>query len=138
MASAEALAKSPLFAGFDRAALERLARRFDEVEVPANQVLIEPRMPGTGLFVICDGSVVVEAPGLRRELGPGEVVGEISLVEDDGTRRARVIAKTPVRCLTLNRTEFEQLLAEEPALETAVRELARRRLAEVEQRPSAS
>jgi CRP-like cAMP-binding protein len=65
------------------------------------------------------------------QLGPGEVVGEISLLEDDGTRRARVRAKTPVRCLALARADFEQLLEEMPELETAVRELARERLREL-------
>jgi CRP-like cAMP-binding protein len=132
MGVAESLRTSPLFAGFDDETLKRIAQRFNEVELPANHVLIEPRTAGAGLFVICDGTVVVEARRLERELGPGEVVGEISLVEDDGTRRARVIAKTPVRCLALSRSDFEQLLVEVPELEAAVRELARQRLAELE------
>ncbi len=132
MASPESLRGSELFAGFDDETLERLAEPFHEVEFPANQVLIEPRTPGSGLFLICDGTVVVEAHDVHRELGPGEVVGEISLVEDDGTRRARVVSKTPVRCLALSRGDFEQLLASEPELETAVRKLARQRLGELD------
>ena len=133
MAAADLLRKSPLFAGFDDETLERLAAPFSEVEFPSNQVLIEPRMPGAGLFVICDGTVVVEAHGLQRELGAGDVIGEISLVEEDGLRRARVVAKTPVRCLALDRAEFEQMLAAEPRLAEAMRELARARLAELEE-----
>jgi CRP-like cAMP-binding protein len=132
MASAELLRKSPLFAGFDDETLERLAGSFSEVEIPPNQVLIEPRTPGAGLFVICDGTVEVEAHGLQRELGPGEVVGEISLVEEDGLRRARVVAKTKLTCLAVDRTEFERILSEEPKLSEAMRELARVRLAELE------
>lgn len=132
MASADLLRKSPLFAGFDDETLERLAAPFSEVEFPANQVLIEPRMPGAGLFVICDGTVAVEAQGLQRELGPGDVIGEISLVEEDGLRRARVVAKTPVTCLALDRAEFEGMLEVEPQLADAMRELARVRLAELE------
>jgi CRP-like cAMP-binding protein len=130
MASAESLRKSQLFAPFDDETLERLARPFHEVELPANQVLIEPRTAGAGLFVICDGTVEVEAHELRRELGPGEVVGEISLVAD-GTRRARVVTKTAVRCLALSRDDFEHLAAEEPRFGEAVRELAERRLKEL-------
>jgi CRP/FNR family transcriptional regulator, cyclic AMP receptor protein len=132
MAVPDLLRRSPLFAGFDDETLERLAAPFSEVEFPANQVLIEPRMPGAGLFVICDGTVVVEAYDVQRELGPGEVVGEISLVEEDGLRRARVVAKTPVRCLALGRTEFEQMLEGEPKLAESMRELARERLTELE------
>src|SRR6266480_1292628 len=126
------LRRSPLFAGFDDEKLERLAAPFTEVEFPADQVLIESRAPGAGMFVICDGTVAVEAHGFQRELGPGEVVGEISLVEDDGLRRARVVAKSPVRCLALGRPEFEQMLEAEPELAEAMRELARDRLAELE------
>jgi CRP-like cAMP-binding protein len=132
MAAVDALRSAPLFSGFGDDALERIATRFSEVEVPANQVLIEPRTAGSGLFVICDGTVEVEAHEVRRELGPGEVVGEISLVEDDHTRRARVVAKTPVRCLALSRTDFDQLVAEDPELHAAVRDLAQRRLAELQ------
>jgi len=132
MAAPDLLRRSPLFASFDDETLERLAAPFSEVEFPANQVLIEPRMPGAGLFVICDGTVVVEAHEVQRELGPGEVVGEISLVEEDGLRRARVVAKTPVRCLALDRTEFEQMLEGEPELAASMRELARERLSELE------
>jgi CRP-like cAMP-binding protein len=73
----------------------------------------------------------VEAGGLRRELGPGEVVGEISLVDEDGSRRARVVAKTPVHCLALSRADFERMLAEQPELDAAVRELAEKRLQEL-------
>jgi CRP-like cAMP-binding protein len=130
MSAVDLLRKSPVFARFDDATLERMADRFAEVDVPANQVLIEPRTPGAGLFLICDGTVVVETPDLQRELGAGEVVGELSLLEDDGTRRARVTATTPLHCLALARPDFEQLLREVPELEDAVRELARTRLGE--------
>lgn len=132
MSAVALLRKSPLFARFDDETLERIAQRFTEVEVPPNQVLIEPRTAGAGLYVICEGTVVVEAHGMERELGDGEIVGEISLVEDDGTRRARVTAKTPVRCLALGRADFEQLAKEVPELERAVRELAQKRLAQLE------
>jgi CRP-like cAMP-binding protein len=132
MGGPDLLRRSPLFAGFDNEKLERLAAAFTEVEFPTDQVLIESRTPGAGMFVICDGTVAVEVHGFQRELGPGEVVGEISLVEDDGLRRARVVATSPVRCLALGRPEFEQMLEAEPELAEAMRELARDRLAELE------
>jgi CRP-like cAMP-binding protein len=131
MASAEALRTSRLFARFDDATLERIAPAFKEVDFPANQTLIEPRTAGAGLFVICEGTVVVEARGTERRLGPGEVVGEISVLEEQGTRRARVIAETGIRCLALARPELERIVAEEPELGAALRELADRRLAEL-------
>jgi CRP-like cAMP-binding protein len=60
------------------------------------------------------------------------VVGEISLLEEDGLRRARVFAKTPVTCLALGRADFERLLSEEPRLGDAMRKLASEQLAELE------
>jgi len=132
MGISELLRRSPLFADFDDETLERLAAPFSQVEFPSEQVLIETRVPGAGLYVICDGTVVVEAGGLERELGPGEVIGEISLVEDDGLRRARVVAKGPVSCLALSRPEFEQMLRDEPELAEAMRDLARKRLDELD------
>jgi CRP-like cAMP-binding protein len=131
MASPDSLRSSKLFAQFDDETLARLAEPFREIDVPANQVLIEARTAGAGLFVICHGTVEVEAHSLRRELGPGEVVGEISVVDDDHTRRARVVTKTAVRCLALSRTEFDRLAAELPQFGAAVRELAERRLADI-------
>src|SRR2546423_13754549 len=113
------LRRSPLFAGFDDEKLERLAAPFTEVEFPADQVLIESRAPGAGMFVICDGTVAVEAHGFQRELGPGEVVGEISLVEDDGLRRGRGGARSARRCLAPRRARFEPRLGKEPALAPA-------------------
>src|SRR5258705_12818553 len=104
------LRRSPLFAGFDDEKLERLAAPFTEVEFPADQVLIESRAPGAGMFGICDGTVAVEAHGFQRELGPGEVVGEISLVEDDGLRRARALPKSPRRSPALRPAGSEQRL----------------------------
>ena len=81
--------------------------------------------------VICDGTVEVEAHEIRRTLGAGEVVGEISLVEE-GTRRARVVTTSPVRALALGRADFDQLVEDEPRFGEAVRELARRRLEDLE------
>ena len=132
MAAADLLRRSPLFAGFDDETLERLAGPFSEAEFPPDQVLIEPRTPGAGLFVICEGMVAVEAHGRQRELGPGDVVGEISLLEEDGLRRARVVAKTPVTCLALGRADFERMLSVEPRFAAAMRLLAREHLAKLE------
>ncbi len=132
MAVPELLRRSPLFAGFDDETLERLAEPFSQVEFPADQVLIEARTPGAGLFVICDGTVAVEVQGLQRDLGPGDVIGEISLLEDDGLRRARVVAKTPVTCLALSRDDFDRMLSDEPLLAEGMRQLAQERLAELE------
>jgi CRP-like cAMP-binding protein len=93
-----------------------------ESELSAGQVLIETGQQGTGLFVILEGTVLVEAPEGTRELGPGSVVGERALLTAEGTRTARVRATTPVRVLAVDRVEFERLCADDSTLAYRVAE----------------
>jgi CRP-like cAMP-binding protein len=121
----------PLFAGLSRRSLERLARVASEVDIPKGRLLIEPGGKGSGMFLIQEGTVVVQLPGRRRrELGPGEVVGELALLRPDGARSARVQAKTPVRCFAIDRQSFRKLLTEEPKLALAILEVVVERLSE--------
>ena len=90
----------------------------------AGQALIERGRAGSGLFVLEQGQAVVEAPEGTRELGPGDVFGERSLLGEDGERTARVRAQTDVRCLAIARTELERLIAERPGLGERLRQLS--------------
>jgi CRP-like cAMP-binding protein len=113
-----------LFADLDDAQLERLAAATSEFEAPAGQALIERGIPGSGIFVLEHGQAVVEAPEGHREIGPGDVFGERSLLGDDIQRTARVRAQTDVRCLAIARPEIERLLAEDPQLADKFRGLS--------------
>jgi CRP-like cAMP-binding protein len=131
----DALRRAPLFAELPAPSLERIAHDMCEVEVPAGQLLIEAGMKGNGMFVIEEGSVVVQPRGVEPiELGPGEVVGELALLIKDASRTARVQAKTDVRCLSLDRQAFRQMIEAEPQLAIGLLENAVERLAEL--RPS--
>ena len=126
-----ALRRSSIFSELDDSFLTRLAGTMTDVELPAGHVLIEPRMPGAGLYVIEDGAVTVTPrSGEPVDLGAGDVVGEIALLARDGVRTARVQAKTPVRCLALDRASFQRALEEEPQLALALLQVAVERLAE--------
>ena len=114
----------PLFADLDDAQLERLAAATSEFDAPAGQALIERGKPGAGIFVLVEGQAIVEAPEGRREIGPGDVFGERSLLGDDIERTARVRAQTDVRCLAIARPEIERLLAEDPRLADKLRGLS--------------
>jgi CRP-like cAMP-binding protein len=81
----------------------------------AGQVLVERGKPGTGLYVVVDGHLVVEAPEGSRELGPGSVVGEKALISADGMRTARVLAVTDGVVLAVERAEVDRISAEDPA-----------------------
>lgn len=85
------------------------------VEFAAGKVLIEHDKPGTGLFVVVKGHVVVEAPEGSRELGPGSVVGERALLSADGRRTARVRALSDGVVVAVERAEVDRLCADDPA-----------------------
>jgi CRP-like cAMP-binding protein len=113
----------PLFADLDDAQLDRLAAGTTEFDAPAGQALIERGRPGSGMFVLEEGEAIVEASEGTRQLGPGDVFGERSLLGDDVERTARVRAQTDVRCLAIGRPEIEQLLAEDPRVAERLRSL---------------
>jgi CRP-like cAMP-binding protein len=114
----------PLFAELDEAQLDRLAAATTEFEAPAGQALIERGRPGSGIFVLEEGQAIVEAPEGKRELGPGDIFGERSLLGEDGERTARVRARTDVRCLAIARPEIERLLAEDPRVAERLSQLS--------------
>ena len=95
--------------------LEKLKAAGSALSFGVGQVLIERGKPGTGLYVVLDGHIVVEAPEGTRELGPGSVIGERALLSADGMRTARVRALTHGVVLAVERAEVERLCAEDRA-----------------------
>ena len=129
----EALAGVPLFEGLDGPSLEAIARTAGEVEAPAGQVLIEPRMKGSGMFMLLEGLATVDVRGKRaKELEPGACFGELALLTPDGVRTARVRAKTAVRCLAVRRDDFQEMLLAQPKLALALLEVVAARAADRE------
>jgi CRP-like cAMP-binding protein len=124
-----ALRRSAVFGGLDGEFLTRLATSMSEATFSAGRVLIEARAPGSGMFVIDEGTVTVHPRDSDPVvLGPGEVVGELALLTADGRRTARVQATTDVRCLTLDRATLQRALEDEPKLATALLQSAVERL----------
>ena len=96
--------------------LRRLEASGSALSFAAGQVLIERGTPGTGLYVVVEGQIVVETPDEGRvELGPGSVVGERALFSEDGLRQARVRAVTPTVVVAVDRAEVERMCADDPA-----------------------
>jgi CRP-like cAMP-binding protein len=124
----ETLRNIPLFAELDDDGLEVIARLATEFEAPAGQVLAERGQPGSGLFIIEDGTVEVDMPGgVAVELGPGEFFGEVALLTDS-PRNARVRARTDVRCLAISRHVFTLLLDAQPSIAATMLPIVARRL----------
>jgi CRP-like cAMP-binding protein len=118
----------PLFEGVSDAGLERIAACAARIECAPGQVLVLAGDAGTGMYVILDGTVMVELRrGFQTPLGSGNFFGEIALLVPDSNRVARVRAGTAASCLSIPRQDFLVLVESEPALALALlRELARR------------
>jgi len=109
------------------AGLERISARAADLEADDGQVLALQDDPGSGMYVIREGTVTVELRSGTIELGPGDFFGELALLIEDGARVARVRATSPVRCVSIPREDFLALVESEPSFALALlRELARR------------
>ena len=123
----EELRGLPPLDGITEQGLERVAACAAELSREAGQVLALPDDPGSGMYVIREGTVAVELRTGTLELGPGDFFGELALLVDDGTRVARVRATSAVRCISIPRDDFLALVETEPAFALHIlRELARR------------
>jgi hypothetical protein len=71
--------------------------------------------PGDGLYILLDGQVLIARSGRTEHLGPGAVLGEISLVSD-GPAVATVTTQGPARVLFLARDPALALLEQHPQL----------------------
>jgi CPA1 family monovalent cation:H+ antiporter len=125
------LRRVPAFAELEDDALARILDASTELSCPAGQVLARADDPGAGMFVLEEGTVVVEAPGRSIELSPPSIFGELSLLVPESTRVARVRATTPVRCTAIGRAAFDELLVDEPAFARAMLDVVARRLWDV-------
>jgi CRP-like cAMP-binding protein len=123
-----------MFAALPDDALERLAQDANDFEAPAGQVLIQPNEPGNGVFILTEGTATVEVAGTTIEVGPGECIGELSLILDDVVHTARVRAATTVRGVAISREPFVTLLESDPRIAGVVLRVLARRLVAADRR----
>ncbi len=125
--TSDELRSIPLFNGMSDLGFERLGARAGVLESEPGQVLALSGDPGSGMFVILEGDVTVEAHGASYTLGAGNFFGELSLLNPGTERVARVRAASEVRCIAVSREDALALIESEPAFALAMlRELARR------------
>ena len=132
----QALKRAPLFSGLSKKELTELARRTEDLEVPAGEVLCKEGDTGREFFVIVEGETEVTSNGKRiAERGGGDFVGEIALLEDT-KRTATVTATTPLRVFVLTREDFRQLVRESPDVERKVMRALAHRVVELSRDPT--
>ena len=118
------IAASPLFADLPTAELDELAAAMSEVEIEAGAAVVTLDSYGTGIYFIEQGEadVLTDRDEVAQSLGPGDTFGEIALLLT-GERSATVVARTPMRVLSLTGQDFERIRAHVPELERSLRRL---------------
>lgn len=135
----EVLAQVPLFASLSKRELSLLGKSCRERDYSAGATLMRQGETGVGLFVIVNGSVRVtqhQEGGDEHELttlGRGDVVGEMSLL-DDLPRSATVVALEPTKALVLPVWDFRAALREAPDIGISLLSVLSRRLRQAESR----
>lgn len=116
------LARVPIFEDLPEDELKYLAENLQVLEVEPDKLLIREGDRGEHFYVIIDGEVeIIKAMGTPEERfistrGPGEFVGEISLISTKGLRTATVRSMEPTRVWVMTRKDFDNLLHRRPML----------------------
>jgi len=128
----ELLVRSPLFAGLAATELDAVARAAEAKEFARDAIIFAMFEPADGLYVIAQGrvKVCVSSSGgkelILATLGPGQVFGEMALLDDE-PRSASVVARLPTTAYRIRRADFDRLIEIHPAIaRTLLRELSMR------------
>jgi CRP-like cAMP-binding protein len=126
--NADRLRTIPLFEGLSSKERERIARWADEVDVPAGKHLLDQGRFAYEFFVIEDGTAEVRQDRHPiATLGPGDVVGEIALLEGS-VRSATIETLTPVRAIVMDPRAFASMMSGVPKVAERIRAIKRQRL----------
>jgi CRP-like cAMP-binding protein len=126
------LAELPMFSACSRRELEAIARLVDETVVPKGTVLTRQDAAGHECFVFVDGRAVVHVGDNEvARLGPGDIVGEMALLESE-PRTATVVTTTRTRLLVMTRPTFTAVLDRSPHVARRVMRTLARRLRNVQ------
>lgn len=123
-----ALRGVPLFADLSRRALKAVAQHADEIDLSSGAEIVSEGRLASEMFVILEGSADVSRDGTKvNELGPGDVVGEIGVLETH-KRTATVTATSPIRAIVMYGPELTALESKMPEVFHELRELIQERL----------
>jgi CRP-like cAMP-binding protein len=124
----ELIKRVPLFSKLSKTRLKEVASIADEIDLPQGKNLTREGERGREFFVLIEGGAEVRK-GERRvnTLGPGDFLGEISLITKV-PRTATVTTSEPTRLLVITDRAFAQLLRDSPEISQGVLEAVGERL----------
>jgi sigma-B regulation protein RsbU (phosphoserine phosphatase) len=116
------LASTPLFKSLPKDEISKLTETLRVLEVPPNKTLFQEGDLGDRFYIIIQGQIeVIKALGTPEERligirGPGEFVGELSLINRAGLRTASVRTTGPAHLWEMSHQEFDELLHRQPSM----------------------
>ncbi len=125
---AEVVAALTKVTGFDTALINTLATVGVSVGIPQGWSIVMESTPADSAYIVLEGSVKIRKAGeVLAELGPGDVFGEIALV-NHRLRSASVVAASQVRALRLSDEAIAALLDHDSGFADTLRATAQKRL----------
>ena len=129
------LSSCPLFKSLSQGELERLRAVADVRPAAAGEVIFKEGDVGDGLYVVAEGRVQISVligetePQVLFQMGPGEVFGEMAVLESK-PRSAAAIAKTEAVVYFLPRGVMVEMLEASPQISLALVRVISNRLRE--------
>ncbi len=112
----ETLSGVSLFSGCNNKELEKVAKASDEIRMTEGTLIVDQGQTGREAFVVVDGEVIIKRNGRKiASVGPGAVVGELSLL-DHGPRTATAVCATDCTLLVIDQRRFLGVIDSVPAI----------------------
>jgi voltage-gated potassium channel len=121
------VARVPLFAGLDAAAIADIMRLLRAQTVEAGQLIVRRGDNAHSMYFIAGGEVDIDLNGKHIRLGVGHFFGEIAVLRR-ARRSATVAAITRTNLLVLNASDFHALMEQEPRIAVRVHAVVRDRV----------
>jgi signal transduction histidine kinase len=123
---------TPFFRYLVSTGREALSDVLTEERYEAGEIIVQEGDAGDTMFIIWSGRAAVVKGDLRAStlLGyrqPGEIIGEMALLEDQ-PRSASIVAMEPLRLLSIKRDDFQRLLDTNPAVGRSLLDILSARL----------
>ena len=90
-----------------------IIKKLKEIEIEENSVIFKEKDPGSCIFIIKSGNVLLSSENSKNQkiLGPGSIFGELALVKDNITRTYDATAMTNLFFYSLDKSVFEEIKA---------------------------
>lgn len=112
---AKVLASLPLFEGFSKRRLRKLARQAHFENYARGDEVVSTGSTGDAFYVILGGSAKARGKPAAQTLRAGDYFGEMAVL-DGGQRSATVVATSELQVMRVPREAFLELAEDEPAL----------------------